>query len=200
VALPPYLFRFQQDQMIDYFRALADISPVPLYLYDLPARTGVALDIETYEALAKHPNIAGAKVSGRLDIARQLLGWLPERFRIIAAEPQVLDELLKEKFSGHLDGIFAVAPQWAVNIAQAAATGDWPRAAEYQSRLNSLLELLRAQPSVMGAFTAMMNARGLPGVYHAAPFPTLDDHQQTTLLNAPAMQQLLRESKPVGVG
>jgi 4-hydroxy-tetrahydrodipicolinate synthase len=199
VALPPYLFRFPQDQMVDYFRALADASRVPLYLYDLPVRTGVALDIETYELLAKHPNIVGAKVSGRLDVARQLLGRLPERFRIIAAEPQVLDVLLKEKFHGHLDGIFSVAPHWTVKIAQAAAADDWQRAAAYQSRLCALLELLRAQPSVMGAFTAMMNARGLPGRYHAAPFPTLDDAQREALLIAPAMQELLQVPSPIGI-
>ncbi len=191
VALPPYLFRFPQDQMINYFRSLADISPVPLYLYELPVRTGVSFDVETYEQLAKHPNIRGAKISGRVEIARELIARLGDRFRVIPAEPQILDTLLKEKFGGHLDGIFAVAPHWVVAIAKAAKANDWSRAAYYQARLNSLLDLLRTSRSVMGAFTVLMNSRGLPGSYHAAPYPSLTEQERAALLSSPATQDLL---------
>ena len=110
VALAPYLFRFPQREMIDYFQSLADASPVPLYLYDLPVRTGVEIDLSTYEILAKHPNIRGAKVSGRIEIARELVKRFGDRFRVIVAEPKSLDVLLREGLHAHLDGIFAVAP------------------------------------------------------------------------------------------
>lgn len=181
VVLAPYLFRFSQSEMVDYFCSLADISPVPLYLYDLPVRTNVAFDVATYEAVAQHPNIKGAKISGRIDIARELLNRLGDRFRIIVAEPQNLDSLLRDGIRNHLDGIFAVVPEFVVAIAAAAVEENWPRAAFYQARLNSLLHLLRSSRSVMGAFTVLMNAKGIPGNFHALPFPTLNEQEQDTL-------------------
>ena len=77
-----------QTELVDYFSSLADVSPVPLYLYDLPARTGVALDIETYESLSKHPRIRGAKISGRLEFAGEFVGHLDPRSGIVVAEPE----------------------------------------------------------------------------------------------------------------
>ena len=190
VALAPYLFRFPQREMINYFQALADASPVPLYLYDLPARTGVEIDLSTYEILAKHPNIRGAKVSGRIEIARELVNRFGDRFRVIVAEPKTLDVLLREGLHAHLDGIFAVAPQWVKQIALAAAQRDWERAALFQGKLTEVLELLVGAPSPMGAFTAMMNARGIVGNYHAAPFAGLNPHEREAVIFSPIMREL----------
>jgi 4-hydroxy-tetrahydrodipicolinate synthase len=192
VAVAPYFFRFPQGQMVDYFSALADVSPVPLYLYDLPARTGVEIDMSSYERLAKHPNIKGAKISGRIEIARQLIQQYGDKFRVIVAEPQSLADLLAEGVTNHLDGIFAVAPHWLKELSSAAEVGDWQEAAAIQTRVNRLLDLLRSQQSVFGAFTAMMNARGIPGNFHAAPSPALNEAERSALLATDIMQELLQ--------
>jgi dihydrodipicolinate synthase/N-acetylneuraminate lyase len=163
-----------------------------LYLYDLPVRTGVALDISTYEALAKHPNIRGAKISGRIDFARELRRRLPDDFRIIVAEPQIMAELMREGIAEHLDGIYAAAPHWFVELAQAANAGDWPEAMRVQVRVNQLLDALRSSPSVMGALTAMLNARGIPGNFHAAPARTLSQTEKSVLLGKDIVKELIQ--------
>lgn len=177
--------------MVVYFSTLADISRVPLYLYDLPVRTGVALEMSTYERLASHPNIRGAKISGRLEIARELIHRLDDSFRIIVAEPQIMCDLIREGISNHLDGIFAVGPHWFMELARAADTQDWSQATHIQSRANQLLELLRSSPSVFGAFTAMMNARGIPGNFHASPARTLGEPEKKKLLENDLLKQLV---------
>ena len=136
-----------------------------------------------YETAARHPNVKGAKISGRIEIARELLGRLGDRFRTFVAEPQALNSLLKSGIPNHLDGVFAVSPQCVVAIAEAAAAEDWSSAALHQSRLNELLNLLRQPRSVMGAFTALMNARGIPGNFHASPFWTLNESERAALLD-----------------
>jgi 4-hydroxy-tetrahydrodipicolinate synthase len=191
VAVAPYFFRFSQEQMVDYFRTIADYSPVPLYLYDLPARTGVELDLGTYEALIQHPNIRGAKISGRIDVARELTGRFGDTFRIIVAEPQMIVELLGQGMVQHLDGIFAVAPRWFTALARSAKDGDWEAAQNHQQRINNLLDLLRSSRSVFGCFTALMNARGISGRFHAAPGPPLNADEQTALFGADIVQDLL---------
>jgi 4-hydroxy-tetrahydrodipicolinate synthase len=62
-AITPSFLTCSQDELIDHFRRVADALSVPLYLYNLPARTGNTLEPETARALAGHPNIIGVKDS-----------------------------------------------------------------------------------------------------------------------------------------
>ncbi len=63
VTPPPYL-RPSQAALKTFFAAIADASPAPLVLYDIPARTGVRIELDTLLALAAHPNIVGLKDCG----------------------------------------------------------------------------------------------------------------------------------------
>lgn len=63
VAAPCYI-RPSQDGLLNWFHTLADASHVPLVLYDIPYRTGVALTLETLLALAAHPRIEAIKDCG----------------------------------------------------------------------------------------------------------------------------------------
>src|SRR5687767_9158895 len=61
VALSPYLVKFSQPELLEYFVGLADASHHPLFLYDLPILTGTKLELDTVLRLAEHPNIHGIK-------------------------------------------------------------------------------------------------------------------------------------------
>ena len=61
---PPYYLRPAQVGIVAHFRALADASPVPIVVYDIPARTGAVLTLETLLTLAEHPNIRAIKDCG----------------------------------------------------------------------------------------------------------------------------------------
>lgn len=190
VVLTPQWFHFSQAELIDYFTSLAELAPVPLYLYDMGDVPGVALEMATYEALVKHPNIRGTKVSGRLAVARELKHRFGHEFRIILAEPNQIDTLLREGFHEHLDGMFAIAPHWVVAINRAVSVGDWERAAHFQGLLNQLRDLLIESSGIMGAFTAMQNARDIPGRFHAAPYSPLHERDRLALLSSPIMREL----------
>ena len=61
---PPYYVKPSQQGITDYFSTLADVSPFPLVLYDIPARTGVRIETATMLALAAHPRIVAVKDCG----------------------------------------------------------------------------------------------------------------------------------------
>ncbi|HEY9104562.1 4-hydroxy-tetrahydrodipicolinate synthase [Chitinimonas sp.] len=64
----PYYVRPSQAGILQFFTTLADASPHPLVIYDIPYRTGVRLEIPTLLALAAHPNIKAVKdCAGSLD-------------------------------------------------------------------------------------------------------------------------------------
>lgn len=192
VVLTPYFLPFSQPQLVRYYLALADVSKKPLYLYDLPAVTNVSISMDTYAQLSKHPNIRGAKVSGRAAFSRELIDRLGDRLRIIVAEPTLIDALLRHGVEQHLDGMFAIAPQWVGRLASAAQASDWEMAASYQRRITTLRNLLNDEEGGMGVFTAMMNAREIPGSFASAPLGLLSDERRDALLAEPIMQELIR--------
>lgn len=58
VLIPaPYYIRPSQCGLIDYFTQLADASTVPVILYNIPQRTGIAMELATLRRLARHPRI-----------------------------------------------------------------------------------------------------------------------------------------------
>ena len=64
VAAAPYYFDVSQSALEAWFRELADRSPLPVMLYNMPSCVGVTLDLEIVDALSHHPNVAGIKDSG----------------------------------------------------------------------------------------------------------------------------------------
>ncbi len=191
VVLTPYFFKFAPVELVDYYRALADASRHPLYLYDLPGLTGVKLDFETVERVAEHPNIHGIKASCEPQWTRELIRRMGDRFRIIIAQPTIMDTLLREGVCEHLDGIFSVAPAWTMSLVRAAQSGDWERAAAYQRRIGRLLDLVKKHQGIFPAVTAILNARGIPGKCGPAPMRQLDAKARASVIEEPIVRELL---------
>lgn len=194
--LTPYLWKYSQAELIDYYYALADESHVPVYLYDLPQLTGLKVELNTVLAVSEHKNIHGIKCSDAAHDTRALIETLKARgsgFRVIIAQPMLMDMLIRQGVHDHLDGMFAVAPEWASAIATHTEAGDHDRAAGYQRNLIDLLTLLRAR-NAYASFSAMMNLRGIPGRYAPRPFRTLSAQDIDSIAATPVMKKLLTDA------
>ena len=187
VVLSPYFISFSQDELFDYYWALADLSRHPFYIYEIPCRTGVALEHITVERLAEHPNIRGIKCSREWEWTEELIRRLGERLRIIVVQLEQMDLLLERGVMEHLDGIFSIIPSWTVELGQAVESGDRPRAAEYRRRIVHLRDLLRHFGSFQTA-TALWNSQGIPGNFTPAPMRPLTEQQKKQLFDDPVIQ------------
>lgn len=194
VVLAPYLFTFNQNELIDYYSALADIARAPLYLYDLPVFTRTKLRIETILELSRHPNIHGVKCSDEAAFIRQLLDVVDPDFNVFVAQPDLIDVFLQYGARNHLDGMFALAPRWTVQIGQCADARQWEQAATYQSKLSQMRRLL-IKHGVLPTFTALMNARGIPGRFAPRPYHRLPDGDRELLLADPLVQEMIDEHR-----
>jgi 4-hydroxy-tetrahydrodipicolinate synthase len=67
VATIPSYYALTESQIQQYFEQLADVSPVPVIIYNIPATTHVSLPLHIIDAVSYHPNIVGAKDSERSD-------------------------------------------------------------------------------------------------------------------------------------
>src|SRR5688500_17624196 len=101
--------------------------------------------------------------------------------RVLVAQPTAVDSLSREGIMEHLDGVFALAPQWAVALARAASAGQWDTAAGYQQKLSNLLKVL-VEAGVMPAFTAILNTMGIRGNFAPAPYRPLMPEQVERVL------------------
>jgi 4-hydroxy-tetrahydrodipicolinate synthase len=191
VVLSPYFMRFSQEELIDYFTALADEARAPLYLYDLPQRTGTTLNLETVLKLREHGNIAGIKCSGDVSQARLLADAVAGTdFRVIFAQPLLADMLFRSGFREQLDGLYAMFPHWVKKMKAAVVATDWLTAGKLCQSLASVLPLV-LEYDVMPAMTTILNARGIPGNFAPRPYRSLSPDEAQAILNDPAVQGLI---------
>jgi 4-hydroxy-tetrahydrodipicolinate synthase len=74
LVVTPYYSRPPQAGLVAHFTAVADATPLPVLLYDIPPRSMVPIEFETLRVLAAHPNIVGVKdAKGDLHGAAQLM-------------------------------------------------------------------------------------------------------------------------------
>jgi 4-hydroxy-tetrahydrodipicolinate synthase len=190
VVLSPYFMKFTQEQLIDYYRAIADESRVPLYLYDLPQTTGTVLTLDTVTTLAKHPNIRGIKCSGDIAQARVLIDSVAgENFRVIVAQPLIVDVLLRHGVHQHLDGVYALFPEWVKKMKHAVGAERWDEAAALSKGMGRVMPRLHHY-GVLSAMTTLLNARGIPGSFAPRPYPVLAPELAQALLNESTIREL----------
>lgn len=74
LVVTPYYSRPPQAGLVAHFTAVADATPLPVLLYDIPPRSVVPIEFETLRALSAHPNIVGVKdAKGDLHAGAQLM-------------------------------------------------------------------------------------------------------------------------------
>jgi 4-hydroxy-tetrahydrodipicolinate synthase len=87
LSVSPYYNKPSQEGIAAHFNALADVSPVPLILYNVPGRTSSNMKAETTLRLAEHPNIIGIKEAvGSLSQYMAIAKHKPREFMLISGD------------------------------------------------------------------------------------------------------------------
>lgn len=138
VAAPPYYFAPSQQEMIEYYSALADVLPLPLYLYNMPSHVKVFLDPQTVKALASHPNIVGLKdSSANMTYFQTLLYNLRDEhdFTLYVGPEELTGECVLMGADGGVNGGANIFPELYVSMYNAAAAHDIIKVRELQRRI-----------------------------------------------------------------
>ena len=103
LSVCPYYNKPNQQGMFQHFCAIAESSPLPIILYNVPGRTGVNLLPETVARLYKTmpEKIIGVKeASGKLEQIKRLLEIMPEEFMVISGDDKYACELMEAGAKG----------------------------------------------------------------------------------------------------
>ena len=95
LSVVPYYNKPNQRGMKAHFEAIADASPVPVVVYNVPGRVGVNLQAATCVALAQHPNIIAVKeASGNLQQIMEILRDKPTDFDVLSGDDGITQPLM----------------------------------------------------------------------------------------------------------
>ena len=143
--------------MYQYFKAVAEATPKPIILYNVPGRTGSNIEAETTLALAKDvPNIIGIKeASGNKEQIGQILKGRPEGFAVLSGNDDDTLALMKEGADGVISVASNVFPSAMVDLIHALQDGKWEEAEKMNARLSPLFKALFVEPNPIPAKAAM---------------------------------------------
>ena len=148
LVVTPYYNRPTQNGLIAHFSAIADAAPVPVLMYNVPARTGVDMQAETTVALAQHPRIAGIKEAlPDLDRVANLLGSCPEDFSILSGDDGTCAQAMLRGAAGVVSVAANVDPARMSALCRAALAGDRQSTEWVDGELRELFRLLGIEPN-----------------------------------------------------
>jgi 4-hydroxy-2-oxoglutarate aldolase len=142
--------------LLDYFRRVADASPIPILIYSIPQFTGVEVPGGLVAKLAEHPNICGIKDSwGKLDVVKEIIAAAPKTFQTLVGATSIVDASLKLGATGAILGVADIAPDYCAELYEAARAGNTAKAEELQNKLTPVSQKCVSELGVAGVKFAM---------------------------------------------
>jgi dihydrodipicolinate synthase/N-acetylneuraminate lyase len=146
VSASVYYFPLSQGELLGYCRSLANRSPLPLFLYNMPALTKVRFEPDTVRRLMDASNIVGIKdSSGDMLLFHQLLTLGRERadWTTLMGPEELLAEAVLMGGHGGVSGGANLMPRLYVQLYGAAMAGDLAEVRRLQERLLNLGRIYR---------------------------------------------------------
>ncbi len=130
LSVTPYYNKPQQRGLVEHFKSIADASPVPVVLYNVPGRTSCNLAAETTLQLAEeNSNIIGIKeASGNMQQIMEILRCKPAGFKVISGDDALTLPMIAMGASGVISVIANARPKEMSDMVHYALKGDMKKA------------------------------------------------------------------------
>ncbi len=184
LILPPFYYkgRMNNDALLAHYRTIADHSPLPVVIYNMPASTG-GLDIAaaTIIALAQHPNIVGVKDSaGNMAKLSQVVNSVSTNFRVFAGSAGYLLPALSVGAVGAVAALANIFPTEVCHLQELFYAGEMEEASLLQARLVPANTAVTETYSVPGLKAALELTHGYGG-RPRSPLQPLTEQERETL-------------------
>ena len=189
LVVVPFYNKPPQRGMYAYFKAVAESTPKPIILYNVPGRTGSNLEAETTLALARDiPNIVGIKeASGKMDQIQAILEGRPEGFSVLSGNDEDTLALMKKGADGVISVASNVFPSAMADFVHCLQAGRFDEAAQMDARLKPLFKALFVEPNPIPAKAAMAQL-GL--MENSLRLPLVPATEETETIIAEVLQKL----------
>lgn len=182
LLLPPHYYKGDKNAVLQYFLNVADASPVPIFMYNMPANTGVDMDAETIAEAARHPNIMGIKdTSGNMTKMGYLAQAAPEHFSVFGGTGNYLLAALSMGACGGTTAASILYPASCQKILSAFKERDLDTAMDLQARLTPVSDAITTRWGIPALKTAL-ESRGMVGGPCRLPLRPLSDELRREVL------------------
>jgi 4-hydroxy-tetrahydrodipicolinate synthase len=175
----PYYVRPTQEGMYRHFATIAESGGLPIYLYNIPSRTGVDMSNDTIKRLAKAPNIIGLKdATSNMPRVFDLAGSVREDFALFAGDDETALPFML--LGGH--GVISVAanlfPATVRALCDAALSGNVPEARKINRRLSPAYRALSLETNPSPVKWALHAAGKIDAGIRLPLLPLSEQHRE----------------------
>ena len=137
LSVAPYYNRPQQRGLIAHYKSIAEQSPLPILLYNVPARTGVNIESATTLQIAKEvPNVIGIKeASGNFAQIMDIIHNKPDGFLVISGDDAITLPLISCGVDGVISVVANAFPKDFSDMVRLALQGNFSQAKELHYKL-----------------------------------------------------------------
>ena len=163
LSVSPYYNKPNQQGIIYHYNEVANASPLPIILYNVPGRTGSNMTASTQLELARHPNIVATKeASGNMEQVMSILKDKPSDFLVISGDDALTFPILACGGSGVISVINHIFPRTFSGMVKSAIQGDFIAAKAAHERVLESSIAIFADGSP-GGIKTMLNEKQLCG-------------------------------------
>ncbi len=156
LVVTPYYNKATQKGLVTMYNAIADASAKPLVLYNVPSRTGVNIEPETYLKLAEHPNIAAIKeANGNISKIVEAAALVGGKLDIYSGNDDQIVPIMAMGGLGVISVLSNIAPVQTTEICKRFFKGDVAGAAKLQGEMLPLINALFCEVNPIPVKAAM---------------------------------------------
>ena len=162
LSVNPYYNKPNQEGLYQHFKAIAEASPLPVMLYNIPGRTGVNMTPETIARLANDcDNIIGVKeASGNLVQMEQVKALTPSDFLLISGDDGLTVEVIKRGGVGVISVLANAYPAETAEVVRLALDGEIGKAEQKLNNLNDIISALFEEGNPVG-IKSLLHLKGV---------------------------------------
>jgi 4-hydroxy-tetrahydrodipicolinate synthase len=178
LSVAPYYNKPSQKGFFLHFKSIAEISPVPVIIYNVPSRTGSNISADTTVKLAREVNniVAVKEASGNMSQIMNILKNKPKSFQVLSGDDMLTLPMITLGGSGVISVTANAFPQEFSDMVRFARAGELEKACELHYRMLDLIQAVFEEGSPAG-IKAALAILGISGNHLRLPLlPVSEEH------------------------
>jgi 4-hydroxy-tetrahydrodipicolinate synthase len=166
LSVTPYYNKPTPEGLVQHYRTIADNTPLPIIVYNVPGRTGVNIDVNTLVRLAAIPNVIGVKeASGNVTQVCEICKAVPSDFLVLSGDDALTLPIMAIGGRGVISVVSNEIPREMVQMVEAAEGNDFAAARTVHARIMPLMQINFVESNPVPVKAAMAAMGLLEEVY-----------------------------------
>jgi 4-hydroxy-tetrahydrodipicolinate synthase len=181
LSVSPYYNKPSQEGIYQHYVAIADRSPLPIIIYNVPGRTASNVTADTTLRLAQHSNIIGIKeASGNLEQCLKIVKYMPKEFLLISGDDMLTVPLYAIGAKGVISVLANAYPTVFKKMKEFSFNNDFKKATQELLKLSDINAPMYEEGNPVG-LKSLLNQMGICQHYVRLPLASPSEYLQNKI-------------------